>query len=83
MNIRITNIQNNYISMELTGYLLQKENRQYATGFTGSAGVVLISDDVFITDFRYVDQAKSQIQDAEIVMHKGNLEKRLHIKYRN
>ena len=71
--------------MELTGYLLQKENRQYATGFTGSAGVVLISADqaVFITDFRYVDQAKSQIQDAEIVMHKGNLEKRLHIKYRN
>ncbi len=63
----------------MTGYLLQKkENRQYATGFTGSAGVVLISADqaVFITDFRYVDQAKSQIQDAEIVMHKGNLEKR-------
>ena len=45
MNIRITNIQNNYISTELTGYLLQKENRQYATGFTGSAGAVLISAD--------------------------------------
>ncbi len=63
--------------MKLTGYLLQKkENRQYATGFTGSAGAVLISADqaVFITDFRYVDQAKSQIKDAEIIMHKGNLE---------
>ena len=63
----------------MTGYLLQKENRQYATGFTGSAGAVLISTDqaVFITDFRYVDQAKSQIKDAEIVMHKGNLEKEI------
>lgn len=71
--------------MKLRGYLLQKENRQYATGFTGSAGVVLLSADqaVFITDFRYVDQAKSQIKDAEIIMHKGNLEKKLHIKYRN
>ncbi|MEM5671736.1 aminopeptidase P family N-terminal domain-containing protein [Bacillus cereus] len=43
----------------MTGYSLQKKkNRQYATGFTGSAGVVLITADaaVFITDFRYVDQ---------------------------
>ena len=43
MNVRITNIQNNYIITESTGYLLQKENRQYATNFTGSAGVVLIA----------------------------------------
>ena len=60
MNVRITNIQNNYIITESTGYLLQKENRQYATNFTGSAGVVLIAAHkaIFITDFRYVDQAK-------------------------
>ena len=77
MNIRITNIQKQLHKYGIDGLLItKKENRQYATGFTGSAGVVLISTDraVFITDFRYVDQAKSQIKDAEIIMHKGNLE---------
>ena len=85
MTLKINKIQNQLQNYEIEGYLLQKENRQYATGFTGSAGVVLLSADqaVFITDFRYVDQAKSQIKDAEIIMHKGNLEKKLHIKYRN
>ncbi len=29
---------------------------------------------IFITDFRYVDQAKTEIKAAEIIMHKGNLE---------
>lgn len=77
MNIRITNIQKQLHKYGIDGLLItKKENRQYATGFTGSAGAVLISADqaVFITDFRYVDQAKSQIKDAEIIMHKGNLE---------
>ena len=34
-------------------------NRCYMTGFTGSAGVAVISADdaVFITDFRYTEQA--------------------------
>ncbi|PFR90783.1 aminopeptidase [Bacillus cereus] len=80
MNIRITNIQKQLHKYRIDGLLItKKENRQYATGFTGSAGAVLISTDqaVFITDFRYVDQAKSQIKDAEIVMHKGNLEKEI------
>ncbi|PFD71479.1 M24 family metallopeptidase [Bacillus cereus] len=80
MNIRITNIQKQLHNYGIDGLLItKKENRQYATGFTGSAGVVLISADtaVFITDFRYVDQAKSQIKDAEIIMHKGNLEKEI------
>lgn len=79
MTLKLIKSKINYKTMKLRGYLLQKENRQYATGFTGSAGVVLLSADqaVFITDFRYVDQAKSQIKDAEIIMHKGNLEKEI------
>ncbi|MRR43250.1 aminopeptidase P family N-terminal domain-containing protein, partial [Bacillus anthracis] len=51
-------IQNQLQNYEIDGLLItKKEHRQYATGFTGSAGVVLITADAadFITDFRYVD----------------------------
>lgn len=78
MTLQINKIQKQLQNYGIDGLLItKKENRQYATGFTGSAGVVLISADtaVFITDFRYVDQAKSQIKKAEIIMHNGNLEK--------
>ncbi|MDT0159976.1 MULTISPECIES: Xaa-Pro peptidase family protein [Bacillaceae] len=50
-------------------------NRRYLTGFTGSAGVVLISGEKaqFITDFRYVEQAGKQCEGFEIVQHSGNI----------
>ena len=40
----------------------QGENRRYLSGFTGSAGFILISQQsaILATDFRYVEQAKSQ-----------------------
>ncbi|PEF06096.1 aminopeptidase [Bacillus thuringiensis] len=77
MNVRITNIQKQLHNYGIDGLLItKKENRQYATNFTGSAGVVLIAAHkaIFVTDFRYVDQAKTEIKAAEIIMHKGNLE---------
>ncbi|MBX6352913.1 MAG: aminopeptidase P family protein [Thermoflavifilum sp.] len=46
------------------------ENRRYVSGFTGTAGSVLVTAadrQWFITDFRYVDQAKAQCQGFEIV----------------
>ncbi len=48
-------------------------NRRYMTEFTGTAGVALVSETkaVFITDFRYVEQANKQIEHFEIVQHKG------------
>ncbi|ARK31410.1 M24 family metallopeptidase [Halalkalibacter krulwichiae] len=48
-------------------------NRRYMTNFTGTAGVALISEKkaIFITDFRYVDQAKEQAKGFEIVQHTG------------
>ena len=50
-------------------------NRRYMTGFTGTAGVAVISqtDAVFITDFRYTEQANAQIKDFRIVRHNGSL----------
>lgn len=48
-------------------------NRRYITNFTGTAGVAVVSAEkaVFITDFRYVEQASEQIEEFEIIQHKG------------
>ncbi|GEN84210.1 peptidase M24 [Sporosarcina luteola] len=50
-------------------------NRRYITGFTGSAGVAVIStnDAVFITDFRYTEQAAKQVQGFRIVKHEKTI----------
>jgi Xaa-Pro aminopeptidase len=50
-------------------------NRRYISNFTGSAGVVLISNDkaLFITDFRYVEQASKQCEGFEVVQHTGSI----------
>ncbi|WVP28061.1 Xaa-Pro peptidase family protein [Bacillus licheniformis] len=50
-------------------------NLRYITGFTGSSGLAVISDDqaVFITDFRYTEQAKDQIKGFDIVQHAGGI----------
>lgn len=55
---------------ELEGVLVfNPENRQYISGFTGSAGYVLISEkeQIFMTDFRYIEQAKEQTDGFEIL----------------
>lgn len=46
-------------------------NRRYITNFTGSAGIVLITEEnaLFITDFRYTDQASKQAEGFEIIQH--------------
>lgn len=48
-------------------------NRKYLTGFTGSAGYVLITKDsaVLLTDFRYTEQAAKQAPNFEIVKHEA------------
>ncbi|MDQ0244397.1 Xaa-Pro aminopeptidase [Bacillus fengqiuensis] len=48
-------------------------NRRYITNFTGTAGVAIVSAEkaVFITDFRYMEQANEQIEEFEIIQHKG------------
>ncbi|SDK55558.1 M24 family metallopeptidase [Sediminibacillus albus] len=48
------------------------KNRRYITGFTGTAGVALVSADeaLFITDFRYTEQANEQVKDFQIIEHK-------------
>jgi Xaa-Pro aminopeptidase len=46
-------------------------NRKYLTGFTGSAGYVLITGNraVLLTDFRYMTQAPQQAVHFEVIEH--------------
>ncbi|MFC7440944.1 M24 family metallopeptidase [Laceyella putida] len=48
-------------------------NRRYLSGFTGSAGVVLVtaSEQILITDFRYVIQVQEQAPHMTLVQHQG------------
>jgi len=50
-------------------------NRRYISNFTGTAGVVLISQDKaqFITDFRYIEQATKQCEGFEIIKFTGSI----------
>jgi Xaa-Pro aminopeptidase len=50
-------------------------NRLYLTGFTGSAGYVLITLDraILLTDFRYMTQAPGQALGYEVVEHKAKV----------
>lgn len=50
-------------------------NRRYISGFTGSAGAVLVSlnDARFITDFRYTEQAGAQAEGYKVIEHKQGL----------
>ncbi len=51
----------------------QRENVRYLTGFTGSAGSVLIGASgrpVLITDFRYQEQAKAEASGSKLLIQK-------------
>ncbi|HEX4488726.1 MAG TPA: Xaa-Pro peptidase family protein [Terriglobales bacterium] len=47
-------------------------NVRYLCGFTGSAGVLVVSEDktVFFTDGRYTEQARAEVRGAKIVIGK-------------
>lgn len=52
-------------------YISYNPNVRYLTGFSGSAGSVLITKDknYFITDFRYKDQSHSEVRGFEIIIN--------------
>lgn len=70
MNIRIKYLKEEMKKRDLDAVLIYKpENRRYISGFTGSAGFVLIKEDknIFFTDFRYLEQASVQCSGFEIM----------------
>ena len=71
MNItnRLQKLRQKLAEKELDAILIsQPENRRYLSGFDGSAGYLLITqqDAILATDFRYLEQAKSQAPTYEI-----------------
>lgn len=52
-------------------FIASAVNRRYLSGFTGSAGYVVITKDraVLMTDFRYTMQASEQASEFEVVEH--------------
>ncbi|PMC39580.1 Xaa-Pro dipeptidase [Bacillus sp. UMB0899] len=70
--MKLENIRKRFNELSVDGILITSEyNRRYMTGFTGTAGVAVISKEkaVFITDFRYTEQAAKEIEGFDIVQH--------------
>ncbi|EZH67731.1 Xaa-Pro dipeptidase [Bacillaceae bacterium JMAK1] len=73
---RVDNVRKQFQSLGIDAFIIESEaNRRYLSHFTGSAGVVFLteSESYFITDFRYVEQATSQCVGYTIVEHKGSV----------
>jgi Xaa-Pro aminopeptidase len=69
MSLKLQNLRQRLDEEDLDGILISSpENRRYMSGFTGSAGWLLVSRDdaTLATDFRYVEQAGNQAPDFNI-----------------
>ena len=73
---RLEKLLQGLTQQDLDGLLIsQPENRRYLSGFTGSTGWLLISNSnaSLAVDFRYVEQAKKEAPDFDIIHIKGDL----------
>jgi len=55
----------------------QPENRRYLSGFIGTAGHLMVSQDkaILATDFRYTEQAMRQAPNFEVRRTEGDITK--------
>ncbi len=70
MNQRVASLRAATAEQSLPAVLItQPENRRYLSGFTGSAGMLLIDQEeaLLLTDFRYYEQVRSQAPDFGLV----------------
>lgn len=75
MQSRLQSLRGFMLQQEIDSLIISKpENRRYFSGFTGTAGMLLITEKTaaLITDFRYVEQASKQANGFDIVRH-GNV----------
>lgn len=69
---RVAALRKELAGKDLPAYLtFQPQNRRYLTGFTGTAGYVLVTehDVVLLTDSRYREQAERQCPGVTVVQH--------------
>lgn len=74
---RLTKLRKALEANQLEAILITSPiNRRYITGFTGTAGVAIVSKNTtrFITDFRYIEQATEQATAFTIVEHEKSIE---------
>lgn len=67
---RLSRLRASLAAKGLTAAVVSRpENRAYLSGFTGSAGLLLVTEATayLITDFRYVEQAKAQAPEFTVV----------------
>ena len=75
MSERLKRLRNKLQENALDAFLVSSpENRRYLSGFTGSAGYLVISADAAIlaTDFRYTQQAQNQSPHFQVVKTGGD-----------
>src|SRR6185437_15421884 len=69
MTSRIERLRHALAKHELDGALISNaQNRRYLSGFTGSAGYLLVTADdaIIATDFRYYEQSAQQAPDFRL-----------------
>ena len=72
---RLDNLKNKLNTLNLDGmYVTNLTNVRYLTGFTGSAGSVLILENKshFFTDGRYIKQSSDQVKNCNITIIDSN-----------
>lgn len=70
MKNRILKLRAEMERLNLDAILIEEsKNKRYISGFTGTAGSIIITKEknILFTDFRYTQQAKNQTEDFEIV----------------
>lgn len=83
MNTNIQRLREQLKKLQLDGIIITSDyNRRYITNFTGTAGAVLVSQEraLFVTDFRYVEQAEKQCKGFEIVKHSQSIVEELAVR---
>ena len=72
--MKLEKLRNLFGQLDIDGMLVTSSaNLQYMTGFTGSSAVISKERAAFITDFRYTEQAKTQVKGFDIIEHGGSL----------
>ncbi|MBI3753035.1 MAG: aminopeptidase P family protein [Deltaproteobacteria bacterium] len=77
MNPRLKKIQDNLSSLKIDALLITTpENIRYLSGFTGSSGVIIITEhqSIFLTDSRYAAQSKDEVSGFKIKTYKKQIE---------
>ncbi len=64
-----------FLKSGIDGFLItDPTDVRYLSGFTGSSGFIVITrkDAVFVTDFRYEEQARAEVKGFQIRIQRGD-----------